>query len=70
MSAGMKNINKTLNLFVGHGDNNNEYDEFDGEYDGGEYDDPRYKGGSGRRSTVIQFKQTFRSFKGRSWLVI
>merc|ERR1719220_2860303 len=23
----------------------------------------RYKGGSGRRSTVIQFKQTFRSFK-------
>ena len=24
----------------------------------------RYKGGSGRRSTVIQFKQTFRSFKG------
>ena len=30
-------------------------------------DDLRYKGGSGRRSTVIQFKQTFRSFKGGSW---
>ena len=51
-------------LCHGYGGEYDEYDDDDDEYDKYDDDDIRYKGGSGRRSTVIQFKQTFRSFKG------